>query len=122
MRSKSHMRICALFTFRESLLKSLKMTFLTILVLLGLVAITAVVVWELRDTSEEMIAQQEAVIREDYDKSIKEQVQNAISLLEKVDSMIQEGQLTQKEGKKLAADLLRELRYGDHSPHKRRRR
>ena len=92
---------------------SLKMTFLTILVLLGLIAITAVVVWELRDTSEEMIAQQETVIREDYDKSIKEQVQNAISLLEKVDSMVQEGQLTQKEGKKLAADLLRELRYGD---------
>ena len=92
---------------------SIKMSILTLLVLFGLIAITTVVVKELRNTSEQMIAEQEAVIREDYDKSIKEQVQNALSMLNQVNKMIQQGDFTREEGEKLAADLLRELRYGD---------
>ena len=92
---------------------SIKMSILTLLVLFGLIAITTVVVKELRNTSEQMIAEQEAVIREDYDKSIKEQVQNALSMLNQVNKMIQQGDFTRAEGEKLAADLLRELRYGD---------
>lgn len=97
----------------KNLSVSLKMTILTIFVLLGLVAVTALLITELKENSEEMIAQQESVIREDYDKNIEEQVQNAISMLEKIDSMIKAGQYTRKEGEELAAQLLRELRYGD---------
>ena len=92
---------------------SLKMTILTFLVLVGLIGISAVVVMELKQTTEEMIAQEEQVIRSDYDKNIKEQVQNALSMLEKINAMIEEGKYSRKEGEKLAADLLRELRYGD---------
>ena len=97
----------------KNLSVSLKMTILTIFVLLGLVAVTALLITELKVNSEEMIAQQESVIREEYDKNIKEQVQNAMSMLEKIDSMIKAGQYTRKEGEELAAQLLRELRYGD---------
>ena len=92
---------------------SFKMIILTLLVLLGLSAITGVVVYQLKKTSEEMLTQQEQIIRDDYDKSIKEQVQNVISLLEEIELLIEEGQLTRKEGEKLAADLIRQLRYGD---------
>ena len=68
---------------------------------------------ELKETTEEMILSQEEVIHKDYDKNIKEQVQNAISMLQKVNAMIEEGKYSKAEGQKLAADLLRELRYGD---------
>ena len=92
---------------------SLKMTILILLVLVGLMGISAVVIMELKETTEEMILSQEEVIRKDYDKNIKEQVQNAISMLQKVNAMIEEGKYSKAEGQKLAADLLRELRYGD---------
>lgn len=92
---------------------SLKMTILLLLVLLGLTGISSVVIIELQNTTEEMILSQEEVIRSDYDKNIKEQVQHAISMLQKINDMIEKGQYTKEEGQKLAADLLRELRYGD---------
>lgn len=92
---------------------SLKMTILILLVLVGLMGISAVVIMELKETTEEMILSQEEVIHKDYDKNIKEQVQNAISMLQKVNAMIEEGKYSKAEGQKLAADLLRELRYGD---------
>lgn len=92
---------------------SLKMTILLLLVLLGLTGISSVVIMELQNTTEEMILSQEEVIRSDYDKNIKEQVQHAISMLQKINDMIEKGQYTKEEGQKLAADLLRELRYGD---------
>lgn len=82
---------------------SLKMSILTLLVLFGLIAVTSLVITELKNTSERMVAEQEAVIRQDYDKNIKEQVQNALSLLEKVNKMIEDGDLTRQEGEKLAA-------------------
>ena len=77
---------------------AVKMTILTILIILGMIAISTVVIM---------------VIRKDYDDKIREQVQNVLSMLETINGMIQEGVYTQKEGEKLAADLLRQLRYGD---------
>ncbi|MBQ3105353.1 MAG: methyl-accepting chemotaxis protein [Lachnospiraceae bacterium] len=92
---------------------SIKMTILTILVVLGLATITYMVIRELQATGEAMILEEEAVIRADYDKNIKNQVQNAISLLEHVNMQIESGVYTREEGELLAADLLRNLRYGD---------
>jgi len=50
----------------------------------------------------------------DYDRMIRYQVQTAHSLLEAVHKRVVSGELTEEAGKKLAADLLRDLRYGDN--------
>ena len=56
----------------------------------------------------------EKQIRQDYDEAIKEQVDNAISMLDTFYKTYEEGNLTLDEAKKLGADTLRELRYGDN--------
>lgn len=92
---------------------SMKMTILTAIVLVGLVFITFLVMKELNQTNEEMIAKQEEVIRADYDTNIKEQVQNVVSLLENIQKQIDAGEFSKKEGQELAKNLIRDLRYGD---------
>lgn len=67
----------------------------------------------MKQTSASMLANEEASIRLDYDNNVQNQVQNAISLLSTINDRIQDGTYTEEEGKKLAADLLRELRYGE---------
>lgn len=59
------------------------------------------------------IALLEESIRTDYDTNIKEQVNNVISLLQIIYDDQQEGLYTEEEAKKLAADLVRDLRYKD---------
>lgn len=49
----------------------------------------------------------------DYDEQIKGQVENVVTLLEKIYAEYQNGTYTEEEAKKLAADLVRELRYGE---------
>lgn len=51
-------------------------------------------------------------IREDYDSEIKNQVENAISLINAVYKEYEDGKISEKDAKKEAADLVRELRYG----------
>ena len=46
------------------------------------------------------------------DLVVKSQVETAISMLQKIFSKHQNGELTLAQAKKLGADLLRELRYG----------
>lgn len=55
----------------------------------------------------------ESSIREDYDQNIKEQVDTVISLLTQIDSEYESGDYTLDQAKKLAADQIRELSYGD---------
>ena len=90
-----------------------KMIMMSVFVLLGLIAITVLVVDRFNKITDEMLVEQERTIRENYDKNIKEQVQSVISLLDTVNAEIQKGTYTEEEGKKIAADLVRNLRYGD---------
>ena len=55
----------------------------------------------------------ETQIRSQYDKDIKEQVDNAISMLAFYYEKSQSGECTIEEAKKQGADMLRELRYGE---------
>lgn len=48
----------------------------------------------------------------DYDDNIKNQVENVISLLNSVYTKYENGEYTLEESKKVAADLVRDLRYG----------
>ena len=51
--------------------------------------------------------------RDSYDEQIKQQVDNVISLCQTIYDQYQEGVYTEAEAKKLAADEIRQLRYGD---------
>lgn len=51
--------------------------------------------------------------REAYDEQIKQQVDNVISLCQTIYDQYQAGVYTEEEAKKLAADEIRQLRYGD---------
>ncbi|MFA9462699.1 MAG: cache domain-containing protein [Velocimicrobium sp.] len=53
----------------------------------------------------------EQTIRSDYDENIKEQVTNAISLIDSIYKKYQVGEYSLEQAKTLAADIVRELRY-----------
>lgn len=53
------------------------------------------------------------IMMEDYDNKIKEQVDNAISMLSAVYTKHEEGEYTLEEAEALGADLLRAMRYGE---------
>lgn len=55
----------------------------------------------------------ETSIRENYDQAIREQVEVVISLLETIYSRCESGELSLDEAKELAANQVRELRYGE---------
>ena len=60
------------------------------------------------------IVKLEQTMRDSYDKEIKEQVENALTLLDGVNQKIESGEFTMEEGQKLGADLLRGMRYGEN--------
>ena len=61
---------------------------------------------------KQTIKGEEESIRADYDNSIKNEVELVISLLDSYNADIQAGTYTKEEGMKLAADKIRNLRYG----------
>lgn len=56
----------------------------------------------------------EEEMRTQYDTQIKEQVENAISMLEQYNAAYEAGECTLEEAKEQGADMLRELRYGEN--------
>lgn len=60
------------------------------------------------------LSRQEQQIRADYDSNLKEQVEHVISMLDVYEKAYQNGKCTLEEAKKQAADVLREMRYGEN--------
>ena len=52
--------------------------------------------------------------RQEYDKEIKEQVDNALSMLNNYNDAYEKGTITLEQAKKQGADMLRQLRYGEN--------
>lgn len=52
-------------------------------------------------------------LRDDYDVMVKSEVETVVSMLQKIYDQVQKGEITLEEGKKLGADLVRELKYGN---------
>ena len=61
--------------------------------------------------SDKQIISMEDRMREDYDEMIKGQVQTIVSLLDPISKQIEEGKLSEKEGKELAASIIRGAKY-----------
>ena len=55
----------------------------------------------------------EESIRTDFDNNIKEQVESVVSLINTINTKYENGEYTLEEAKKIAADYVRELRYGN---------
>jgi len=64
------------------------------------------------NTNKSMISSSEKTMRDSFDSQIKEQVQNAISMLEGVNKRLEQNEITLEQAKKIGADQLRGLKYG----------
>lgn len=91
----------------------LKMTLIVIVTLVGLVTLGGLTIAELKMLGAGASDMLEESIRAEYDQNIKEQVENAISMLDAVYAKYESGEYTLAEAKEMGADLLRGLRYGD---------
>lgn len=91
----------------------IKILIMVALALGGTLALLFISIFELKQIGNESIQKLEQTIRTDYDMNIKNQVENAISMLAGVSAEIKSGKMDEEAGKKLAADLLRKLSYGE---------
>lgn len=90
-----------------------KMILMAVITFLGLMTLGGVTIIELRTLRSDATEILEASIRADYDQNIKEQVENAISMLDGVYDRYENGEYSLQEAKETGAALLRDLRYGE---------
>ena len=102
-----------MFHFASS---SLRMKFIILMVgtsLVTVICITALWLQTLRMEARTQLENYRTQLLQDVDTSLKNETQIVVSLLEKVYQQQQAGLLSEPEAKKLAADLVRDLRYDD---------
>ena len=63
--------------------------------------------------SDNTITTIDTTVRNDYDEKIKNGVENVITMLEGINKKYQDGEMTLEQAKKLGADLIREMKYGE---------
>ena len=91
------------------------LTYSVIISVLSLFCVFSVgfAVISMNQIKDELLKGEKEAILADYDENIKNQVQNAISMLDYYNQQIQAGTLSKEEGMKQAADCLRGLKYGE---------
>ena len=102
-----------MFHFASS---SLRMKFIILMVgtsLVTVICITALWLQTLRMEARTQLENYRTQLLQDVDTSLKNETQVVVSLLEKVYQQQQAGLLSEPDAKKLAADLVRDLRYDD---------
>ena len=102
-----------MFHFASS---SLRMKFIVLMVgtsLVTVICITALWLQTLRMEAQTQLENYRTQLLQDVDTSLKNETQIVVSLLEKVYQQQQAGLLSEPEAKKIAADLVRDLRYDD---------
>lgn len=63
---------------------------------------------------QQSVSSLENALYDDYDEQIKAQVENVVSLIQQFYSKYEAGSCTEQEAQKMAADAVRELRYGEN--------
>lgn len=91
-----------------------KMALISVITAAVIIVISFLSIMNMRSIGDDALVTLETTIRKDYDENIKSQVNNAISLLNAVYEQYKEGKYTLDEAKKIAADLVRELRYSEN--------
>lgn len=84
---------------------------LSIVLTLTLMFISNTMIERIKD---QVIGEMDAQLRQDYDVMVKSEVEIVVSMLEKINSKVEAREISLKEGKKLGADLVRSLRYGEN--------
>ncbi len=97
----------------KNLSVKVKMTIIGLLVVVFMGVSVYYSVSSMRAIDKRILQEQEINIRKDYDDSVKQQVEQVITLLDSFKADIDAGIYTQEEGMKLAADKVRGLRYGE---------
>ncbi len=90
-----------------------KLVILTVAAALSMCALGILNMSGMEKSYQQSVSSMKEVLYADYDQQIKGQVENVITLLEKIYAEYMDGVYTEEEAKKLAADLVRELRYGE---------
>ena len=86
---------------------------MALITLIGLMVLGGIAIIQLTALRTNATAILEESIRADYDQSIKEQVDNALSMLNGVYAQYENGDCSLDEAKEMGASLLRDLRYGE---------
>ena len=90
-----------------------KLLILGILVAVGMLLMYLSSAQSMEEITSMSMTELEESMREDCDNSSREQVENAISMLEHIYEDYEAGQYTLEEAKELGADLIRNIRYGE---------
>ena len=90
-----------------------KMALLLSILLLAVAVIGISSLKELNDQGQQSLSTIEQQARDNFDDNIKQQVQSACSMLQEVYNQHLAGVYTLDQAKKVGADLLREMRFGE---------
>lgn len=90
-----------------------KVIFLATFLILTTIVLSGLAVKDQYDEYQRNIKYLEQKTRNEYDANIKNQVQNVVSLLDGIYKKYEAGDYTLEESKKLSADLVRSLTYGE---------
>lgn len=90
---------------------SMMLMTLSIAVILTLV-LAVIATYNTRKLSSEALGRVKEVLNTEFDNTIKGQVETIITMVESIQKKIAEGKLTEEEGKEIAAEIIRNARYG----------
>ena len=90
-----------------------KLLLLSLIMFIGFFFLAIFDLAEFKSAYEFSVKALETSLNEDYDAEIKNHVTNVISLIDAIYQKQLAGEYTETEAKKLAADIVRELRYGE---------
>ena len=99
--------------YMKTLKVKTKLNMIIALVIILVLGASVVSIRNLNQVKDKAIESMEASTRQSYDQNIKEQVGAVISLLTEINQEYEDGTYTLDEAKKVAADEVREMRYGD---------
>lgn len=91
-----------------------KMLMLGIMMVGVMAVVSAMFIKNMSEVSQQSLTELEEVMNSRYDDGIRQQVENAISMLESVYAGYENGEYTLDEAKETGASLLRDLRYGEN--------
>lgn len=97
----------------KNLSVTVKMIIIGILVVIFMLFSISFSVTSMQAINSRILQEEEDNIRKDYDDRIRQQVEQVISLLDCYQANIDAGVYSKEEGMKLAADAVRQLRYGE---------
>lgn len=94
----------------------MKLTFRLVLIIVVISTISSLSVmsffiYKIINQNQLSVANTDRILRENYDKVIRTQVENAVSMLKQINKMKEDGIFKEEQAKKIGADILRELRY-----------